>query len=353
MTLDHRVRCWGARPDSLSNASDDQPEGRPDVVQLGALDQIGAGPLHTCAADEQGRVACWGNSRNGATVVPARTSFQKLAAGHGFTCGLRDDATVTCWGSKARQIDTDTMTFGQLGPGDTATNSPKGRYRRLVAGHSHACAIALDGAIACWGRNRESQVDAPDRAGYVDLALGTEYSCALHESGEVECWGGEETSRRLRRFGRSADDKDADEPKAPSRPTPPETRFSTIAGGPNRVCGIPKNGDGIECFGESGGSAPESGSYRTLTVGAAHGCALTDDGSVTCWHSDEADDDSFGQTDAPEGTFEQLSAGAYHTCATRPDGKGICWGLGADLDKQESRLDFNQGATPSGQIEGR
>ena len=59
----------------------------------------------------------------------------------------------------------------------------------------------------------------------------------------------------------------------------------------------------------------------TISAGRYHSCALTTDGTISCWGWNNR-----GQTDAPDGTFSQISSGGYHTCAIATDDSLSCWG---------------------------
>ncbi|MEY2741416.1 MAG: hypothetical protein RL283_1518, partial [Actinomycetota bacterium] len=87
---------------------------------------------------------------------------------------------------------------------------------------------------------------------------------------------------------------------------------------------------------------------RYVTAGAAHTCALLDDGSVKCWglgtngRLGSGATASLGDAAAETGdalaavalgagrTATQVAAGTAHTCALLDDGRVKCWGLGTD-----------------------
>lgn len=353
VTVDHEVHCWGARPESLQPLPTYERRGRPEIMRLDRLDELRAGPLHTCGLDRRGHAGCWGYHFNRTLELPADESFQDLTSGLGYTCGVRDDATVAC--HEQHVVITPMLErFFELPsgqPASTAGDPPPGRFAMLAGGTLHACGLQLDGTVVCWGQTHEGQLQTPSGPNFTDVAAGLRYGCALDRDGKVTCWG-ERHRRRRRRFGRS--DEDANESDMLTASTP-ETTFERIAGGPLQVCGIRSEG-GIECWGETYGSPPSSGAWQRLAVGLRHACAIGNDGSVRCWGGGEADDvDSefdFGQAVPPEGSFERLTAGLFHTCGIREDGAALCWGLGTKLQRQEHEADFNQGVTPSGKVLG-
>ena len=339
VTFDHEIHCWGASPEALS-ADPKRPERNSQLARLGAVEHVAAGGLHTCALDQKGTAACWGHSRNRATAVPFGASFQQIAGGLGYTCGIRDDATLACWGSLQSERVSLAGAFGLgVGRGETSPQPPAGRFDQVAAGRFFACALHLDDSVTCWGHGRQKELEVPEGHRFVDLAVGAHYGCALDHDGRVTCWGDDEGQRA----------------------NPPDRLFTAISGGPGRVCGLPRDGAGIVCFGPKVGSPPASGAYDQISVGDSHACALTVDGTVDCWAAGSREarqkprkaPPSAGQTNAPDGRFQNLSAGAHHTCATRDDGTLVCWGLGSDLHTAEHPLDFNQASARSTVIRNR
>ncbi len=65
--------------------------------------------------------------------------------------------------------------------------------------------------------------------------------------------------------------------------------------------------------------------YRAVTAGGDHSCAIRNDGTVTCWGYNSA-----GQAEAPEGRFKAVAAGSGHTCGLRADDTIECWGHNED-----------------------
>lgn len=71
--------------------------------------------------------------------------------------------------------------------------------------------------------------------------------------------------------------------------------------------------------------AARAHSYRELSTGASHSCAIRrSDSRVFCWGYNDS-----GQVDAPAGAFIQLAVGRAHSCGLLEDKRLVCWGNNA------------------------
>lgn len=172
---------------------------------------------------------------------------------------------MLCWGRND---------FGQLGSSANAgTSTPTivptliddgalGLVHEIAAGYQHTCALRDDGRVLCWGHNKNGQLGISTNAGtdgsnpgpflvgnealgvVRHLAAGVTHSCAVREDGRVLCWG----ANRYGQLG-SNTNVGATNPN----PTPLMVDDSSLA------------------------------VARFLALGAAHSCAVRDDGRVLCW----------------------------------------------------------------------
>ncbi len=213
LTSGGEVACWGddsrGQLGGRASATHRVRFARPE---LPGVAQISAGWLHTCAVlDADGRVACWGENREGqlgagaldATAVPVEVpgvrDAVQVAAGDHHTCAVLGSGAVWCWGRND---------FGQLGDGTTGPVSGPVEVRGLddavevAAGHEHTCALRRTGEVACWGRADRGQLGlvldetyspvpamAHELGGVRQVAAGWRHACARRSSGEVLCWG--------------------------------------------------------------------------------------------------------------------------------------------------------------------
>lgn len=215
----------------------------------------------------------------------------------------------------------------------------------IALGDRHACAIASDRLVWCWGANDHGQVGdgttvARERPEPVvglrdvtSLVAGAAHTCAL-VGARVWCWG-RGTGGRLLRAG----DADA------TRPFDTGVDALSLAAGAGFTCA--RRAGGVSCWGaddvgQLGGVA--AGDFVALPrpatsvyAGGAFACAVLDDGAAWCWGGNREGQLGRGALSVLEAPGAVLgvtgvtgiAAGMRHACATTAAAVW-CWGDRAD-----------------------
>lgn len=103
-------------------------------------ERLSAGGGHTCAADERGRVICWGTNESAESAVPPGLgTVVQVSANWDHTCALNDVGEVTCWGKSQRQ-----QVAGLLVPTELET------IVQISTDEFGACALDDEGLLTCW-----------------------------------------------------------------------------------------------------------------------------------------------------------------------------------------------------------
>jgi alpha-tubulin suppressor-like RCC1 family protein len=272
---------------------------------------LAAGISHTCVANDDGTVWCWGDNASGQLgdgtmqarsvpmPVPGVADAIQVAANGTHTCALTSAGTVWCWGANSN---------GQLGDGTLVAHASAALVpaisgaQEILTGVTHTCARLASGAIACWGSNGNGELgdgttmDRPTPvmvSGLSDaVQIGGEgcHTCARRSSGTASCWG----CNYYGELGNGA--------TSPQQPTQVP------------VMGI---------------SNP-----TTLFVGRYHTCAIVA-GAVWCWGINDGgqlgDNNTSIQRTLPAQVaglagVVMLSGTHRATCARTPDGMLWCWG---------------------------
>jgi alpha-tubulin suppressor-like RCC1 family protein len=200
---------------------------------------------------------------------------------------------------------------------------------KLAAGTAHACVVAPDGGVRCWGANEHGQLGVGDRENRgtaeaaergrrirgVELsarrvrhiACGGAHSCVIFDDGRVQCWG--------------------------------KNASGQLGVGDRRDRGVDPDDMGRALpFVDLGRREPIA-----LALGSRHSCALIEGGWVKCWGENDLGQLGLGDTHDRGGEPQQmgaaleyvdlgdepviaLGAGANHTCAVLAGGSVKCWG---------------------------
>ncbi len=176
---DNLAYCWGANSSGqLGKGATSSTESKPVAVSRAGvlagktIKSLSSGNSSTCAIASDNLAYCWGANSSGqlgntltsnsssavavsrAGVLSGKT-FKSVSVGGSFACAVASDNLAYCWGDNA---------YGQLGD-TTTTNSSEpvavstagvlsGKtVKSVVAGGSHACAVASDNKVYCWGNN--------------------------------------------------------------------------------------------------------------------------------------------------------------------------------------------------------
>jgi len=134
-----------------------------------------------------------------------QTGIVQVSVGQHFACAVRSvDSQVYCWGrNDAGQLGRGTVgaaTDPELDASVPVTNLSA---KQVAAGTTHACAIASDNTIKCWGESSSGQlgngtnasmyVPTPQLAAginnAINVAASAAFTCATLSDLTARCWG--------------------------------------------------------------------------------------------------------------------------------------------------------------------
>ncbi|MBX3606198.1 MAG: hypothetical protein KF788_13035 [Piscinibacter sp.] len=334
----------------------------PPPVSISAAGTLAAGNNHSCALRADGRVACWGSNVNGqlgngsfgATPVATPVVWnlaepvKQVAAGATGSCALTaTSGRVFCSGFVANAY----------APTELAGFSG---VKGVAMGAQHACLIASDDAVWCWGSNGQYELGTATTTGsftpvrvLADVGVSltgalaidstNRHSCALMAGGTVRCWG-QNSAHQLgyNPFG-------GGDPGY-AREVPGLSGATQVSAGAAHSCALIVGGS-VQCWGDNNLgqigqgivssaaqpiTAPTAvqnlGSVAQIAAGIRHTCARLADDSLRCWGTGYMGNASGSETAtlpvAVSGLGDVLTvdAGDVHTCVLRPGGNLSCWG---------------------------
>jgi alpha-tubulin suppressor-like RCC1 family protein len=306
---------------------------------------VDLGAAHSCAITTASEVVCWGDDvehqlgtnlqapTHGATPPDAGIDVDRfpvalraataIGVGGAHTCALGADGAVRCWGRNAEgQVDGSASTEPVSEPRIVAVEGTL----QLTAGAAHSCALVAQGVV-CWGSARYGQVGrelrdialgpelVPGTTGAVEVTAGARHTCARLDTGRVLCWG-------------QLLDAETAEPR-------PTQHLSEV---------------------------PGLTDARAISAGAGHSCALRASGQIVCWGENSSGQLGNGTTRPSVGpvavkhlrTVLHMAAGGGerdgqlfgHTCAVDTGFHVLCWGANADGQLGAGKTNTVQSSVP-------
>jgi ribosomal protein L24E len=235
---------------------------------------IAVGVTHSCfVVNGTLAIVCDGRPGTHAALLGTATPgpFHGVTAGANFTCGLFTNHTAACWGALPG------ITAGPIAP----LLGPGGQPAEFLEVHAgsgrHACGLAFDGAVACYGDDATGAVSGvPRGVAFAGVTAAPGYTCGAARNGTVLCWGD------------------------PANP---------VVAGPY----------------------PAGGVWVHIAAGDRHACALSGNGSVACWGAV-----THIPLPQPGGGYASLTAGGNRTCGiTHRSRQVVCAGSVLSFVEQE------------------
>ena len=331
------------------------------VTGLSPAPVLSASHGSSCVVND-GAVRCWGGGPLGDGTITTQgtpvfvlgltSGTQSVAVGYEHSCAVTSGGEVQCWGDNIYGQLGDRTTLERVIPVDVV-DLPVG-VRAVGAGVGHTCALTDAGAVKCWGWNELGQLGdgtTTDRrtptdvvgltSGVLAIAIGGNHSCALTDAGAVKCWGANEDGQ--------VGDTTTTNRSRPGTVSGLESEVRALDAGLTSSCAVTMDGS-VRCWGSNqwgqlgdGGTTDRSApvgvvglpaGVQDVTVGGTHACVLTDAGGLLCWganSSGQLGDRTTEKRQQPvpvtglTADVGAVSAGSLHTCAVS-GGDVVCWG---------------------------
>lgn len=302
--------CWGMNYTGQLGigSADRQPHTTPLPVRTEhRFTAIAASEDHTCAIDTDGTTHCWGQNDFGQLggesteeCMPARGNAAVPCSTAPVTASVPALAAITVRGTQSCGLDTRGQAYcwGEIFGATPTPIAPDRTFSWIGLRHDReVCGLTPDGQVLCAFHRRGEVPFNPEFNEYrfTTFSIDNFLNCGLTADGTTLCV--------KEAFGKQNADGSYIRELVP---VSGDLRFRMLQVGSffslHLACGITTNGKGY-CWkrpeSESTGSesAPASEifgpptpipgelTFRTLSLGLLHACAITTDGALYCWGS--------------------------------------------------------------------
>lgn len=258
-----------------------------------------------------------------------------VSVGSRHACAMASNSAVWCWGADD---------VGQLGDsGQVASYSPRpvagvGSALALAVGDDFACVILPTTGVRCWGNNDRGQCGHETDRPFISPSCVTNDGVSLLGAVSLATGGthacavlddGTVHCWGANQAGQLGDGTNQDR-NHPVQVLGISDARQVVAGG-GHTC-VMRADATVRCWGaneqgQGANSAIPLAGVTALAAGDAFTCAILDDASVACWGAlSDCQSASALPTAAPVRDVKLLAAGRQHVCAVLTSGKAVCWG---------------------------
>lgn len=261
-------------------------------------------------------------------VTPCMT---RLVAGPTHYCAVASDGAVWCWGNPTALGDFATSASGD--PGATpVVLAGVGDVAEIGASAHRTCIAHASGGVDCFGLDLPKPTPVAGVTNAKKLAIGDARSCAVEASGALFCWGDSPSTGTGDAPAALGDETAVDAVMSP------DVAFAIGSKGTLYSWGAEPT-----MLGRDSSLAVDLtpgaviGMTSTLAVAASdrHACALTADGRLFCWgHGDDGvlGLGSIRTVSIPTEVLfpgpawpAQIAVAVTHSCVRMTDGTLACW----------------------------
>ena len=242
---------------------------------------------------------------------------------------------------------------------------------QFSSGYYHACVIASDNKLYCWGRNHRGQLGnnstadsskpvAVNMTGVLagktikQISSGAYHTCVVASDDNAYCWG----ENMKGQLGNNSTANSSVPVKVDTSGALAGKTIKQISTGHYHTCAVASD-DKIYCWGENNNGELGNGStvdsrvpvavnmtgvlagktIKQMSVGTYNTCVIASDDKVYCWGSNaygQVGNNSLTDSTVPVAvnatgvlagkTIKQISVGHHRACVIASDDKMYCWG---------------------------